>query len=191
MNFPIASLPDSQRLLAADVAAVGALICTTPDLARRLLACCRAAPTIGALVAARIGGLPTAPGSAQAVLLAMDATALAALAARAGAVRHARAVLRLLDGAALRALEGVFGAEPRNDALRLHALVAGAPPPDGAGSLETAIFRDGMGCLRAWCGRQEVAVGGRVMLLLPSGMVPAGAEAALGANIVDAIMAVA
>ena len=189
MNDRIGSAPDLQRLLAADVLAASTLICTTPDLTRRLLACRRAAPTLGELLVARIGDLPPALGGVQALLLGMDAAALAVLAARAGAVRHARSLLRLLDGAALRALDGVFGSGPRNDALRLHALVAGAPPPDGADPLEAAIPRDGMGCLRAWCGRQPAAVGERVMLLLPAGMVPVGIEAALGADIVDALVA--
>lgn len=189
MTLPDDSTPDVRRLAAADRVALGAMFGTGPELAGLLLGCKRAAPAVDGLIRARIGALPTAPGSVQAVLLGMDAAALAALAARAGAVRHAQALLRELDGVVLRALEAALGAEARDDALRLHAMVAGFPPPEGGGPLEIAIPRDGMRCLRGWCGRQVTAVGSRVALLLPPGIVPVGAEAVLGAGIVDALVA--
>lgn len=182
------SAADLRRLGAADASAVGAMFGTGPDLARLLLACSRAAPALEQLIRARIGELPTGLGSGHAVVLEMDAAALAVLAARAGAVRHAQTLIRVLDGAALRALDAALGPQPRDDALRLHAMVAGVLPPEGDGPLEAAIPRDGIRCLRAWCGRQDVAVGSRVMLLLPAGIAPVGAEAVLGAGIVDALV---
>lgn len=181
--------PDLRRLSAADGIALGAIFGTGPELARLLLACSRAAPAVGRLIHARIGELPTALSSVQAVLMGMDAAGLTVLATRAGAVRHAQALVRLLDGAALRALDAALGPEPRADALRLHAMVAGVAPPGGGGSLVEAIPREGNGCLRAWCGRQDLAVGGRVMLLLSPGVSPIGMEAVLGAAIVEALVA--
>ena len=149
-------------------AALGHLIPVT--LAARLQAADRFRTRLDAMLAERFGTVQS-PDAVQERLLAMDAPALALLAAQAGAVWHAEAIARLVNGGAVRALVAAIGQDLRAVALRGRALAVNSDRalssdelPQAPEAIAALIPHSGAACLAAWCKVQPIAVGARVRL---------------------------
>lgn len=164
--------------------ALGSLLDLPAPMVLALRHCPRTATGLEDAVHHRLGALPDKLDAPAQRMLHLDGEELRRLSLCAGAVWHARAVLLLLDGAALRAFVAAVGEEPRAAALRWHDL-AGVISTAEDEPLVARMARDGWRCVHAWCKAQTPSVARRVLLSLPAGITPLGADASRGARIVD------